>query len=480
MDWVYIPFVAGLGGLVIGIILENWINDFDVNMKRLRKISKYRAIMFAAGIFFIVFSVFIYTNGIKLGLNRADIAIRETARTYSPLTDSTSNRADSTGIVSQSGPSITGPMGDTFGGTLGPLVAFLGVILTFAAFWAQIDANEQQRKDIRLERFENRFFKFIDYHRENVNTLQYRDPKRGKDEVESIEGNRVFTRVFYEIRDLLKACYSDLKPGQIIGHYDLSLSNRGSRSFDPLESYRLLKTAKQLRAPKNLSLKHKAKIIDIVYSCVFFGASSESINILVGRYGERNLNFGFFRTKRATYNRNIYFYGGHVRRLGHYFRNLFQAVKYVDEQDFLSEVEKYKYVTILRAQMSVYEQAVFFYNSISHLGDAWEWQRYKKPPPKQKEMATEFKKLWVTRFDLVRNTLNRDGEISDGVDIGEFYPLINVERDNEFAQCGVLPYLGNTKSLCRYCFNKKYLGYEDDKADQYIRDTITQVVDCGE
>ena len=40
----------------------------------------------------------------------------------------------------------TGTTGDTFGGTLGPIVGWLAALLTFAAFWVQYRANQQQRK----------------------------------------------------------------------------------------------------------------------------------------------------------------------------------------------------------------------------------------------------------------------------------------------------------------------------------------------
>mgnify|MGYP006981304488 FL=1 len=54
--------------------------------------------------------------------------------------------------------SNTGPIGDTIGGIMGPFVAIAAAILTFLAFWVQFKANEQQRKDIALERFESNLF----------------------------------------------------------------------------------------------------------------------------------------------------------------------------------------------------------------------------------------------------------------------------------------------------------------------------------
>lgn len=55
----------------------------------------------------------------------------------------------------------TGQIGDTIGGIVGPFVAIAAALLTFFAFWVQYKANMQQRNDIRIERFENKFFNYI-------------------------------------------------------------------------------------------------------------------------------------------------------------------------------------------------------------------------------------------------------------------------------------------------------------------------------
>lgn len=65
----------------------------------------------------------------------------------------------------------TGTIGDTIGGTMGPFVAIAAAILTFLAFWVQFKANEQQRKDIALERFESNFFELLHFHQEITNEL---------------------------------------------------------------------------------------------------------------------------------------------------------------------------------------------------------------------------------------------------------------------------------------------------------------------
>lgn len=67
--------------------------------------------------------------------------------------------------------SNTGEVGDTIGGIMGPFVAIAAAILTFLAFWVQFKANEQQRKDIARERFENNFFELLHFHQDITNEL---------------------------------------------------------------------------------------------------------------------------------------------------------------------------------------------------------------------------------------------------------------------------------------------------------------------
>jgi len=80
-------------------------------------------------------------------------------------------------------------------------------------------------------------------------------------------------------------------------------------------------------------------------------------------------------------------YGKHNTDFGHYFRNLYRTFKIIHETEFVSineiddDVEnkeelyketnfihRYKYTSILRAQLSDYELFILFYNCQSHLG----------------------------------------------------------------------------------------------------------------
>lgn len=93
----------------------------------------------------------------------------------------------------------TGQIGDTIGGIMGPFVAIAAAILTFLAFWVQFKANEQQRKDIALERFENNLFQLIQIQEEITNNLSF-TPIDGADRLYGsiFHGRQVFKILYNE------------------------------------------------------------------------------------------------------------------------------------------------------------------------------------------------------------------------------------------------------------------------------------------
>lgn len=91
----------------------------------------------------------------------------------------------------------TGQIGDTIGGIMGPFVAIIAALLTFMAFWVQFKANQQQRYDIAVERFENNLFQMIALQEEITDNLYYK-PKDGGDETygEEFRGRCIFEQIY--------------------------------------------------------------------------------------------------------------------------------------------------------------------------------------------------------------------------------------------------------------------------------------------
>lgn len=313
-----------------------------------------------------------------------------------------------------------------------------------SAYLLYITLN-RQREANQIAAFENNYFKYIDYHRENVNQLRYRDPKTV--EQKYWKGNQVFTIIYYEIRDLLD---------EYVKNAEFSTLNKEKRR----------------------------KILNFLYLCVFYGAGEDglaSIRSMVPDHAEMFQRISFIG-KRAKYEASdsdndgtpSKYFSGHVRHLGQYYRNLYQAVRYVERQKFLTEDEKYNYITMLRAQMSVHEQLVFFFNALSELGAPWELEHYQKATPqKKREKRKLYKKLLITKYDFIRNLLNSQGTTLQGIRISEFFPLMTIERNEECGVSGVLPFKDNKQHICRFCFNEHFIECENEQAQEKINDYFT-------
>lgn len=267
-------------------------------------------------------------------------------------------------------------IGDTVGGIMGPIIGFVGVIATFFAFWVQYKFNqkqftefEKQEVDIRVERFENKFYEMLRLHRANVDEFEI---TRFAENLESIKGRKVFIPMF----DEFKFCFL--------------LAKQTEREL--------------IRSQKIQEEIGDEGLVKMAYLAFFMGIGIKSGSLIQGLFIERNRDFlGDFLQSLANkqkeyrnyrsisvhsgevtltedlskfttdYELKIKYlpFSGHISRLGHYYRHLFQTVKYVVEQDDELLPNKYEYLKTLRAQLSAHEQLLLYYNSISILGEPW-------------------------------------------------------------------------------------------------------------
>lgn len=79
---------------------------------------------------------------------------------------------------------------------------------------------------------------------------------------------------------------------------------------------------------------------------------------------------------------------------GHYYRQMYQIVKYVANTKWLDEERRYNYIKMLRSQLSDYEQMMLFYNSLSVNGNNW-----REPYPESTIEMMGF----IARFRLIKN-----------------------------------------------------------------------------
>jgi hypothetical protein len=348
----------------------------------------------------------------------------------------------------------TGQFGDFMGGVVGTVFALAGTLLIYLSFKEQTKQNER-------EAFESAFFEMVNLHRENVNQMNYK--KSNGIELETALHRRVFRVIFKEFLE----CYREVK----------KFSNSKNVDDYVLPKYQeKLKTIISENNPK-IDIIELA-IIDIAYNIVYYGIGQEGEIFLKDRF-KRKYNHSYFypiirfiklKPKRENIvrwekwttllsygfkefkavNKEFYnfrkhnhkivelsekanllvyeseypkYYGGHQHRLGHYFRHLFQSYKYLNYHANLSENEKYFYGKTLRAQLSTYEQALLFINSISSLGMKWELT-----PEKQllsKNETIEKCKL-ITRYNLIKNL---PGYHFSGIRYTTYYKEVKYETE---------------------------------------------------
>lgn len=95
------------------------------------------------------------------------------------------------------------------------------------------------------------------------------------------------------------------------------------------------------------------------------GFDADPKELVAAASREFSLNLGFDQLAvRDTYDQ---FYKDHGNQIGHYFRNLYNFLKFVSNSS-LSDREKRFYTNIMRAHLSTSELMVLFYNGLSGVG----------------------------------------------------------------------------------------------------------------
>lgn len=253
-----------------------------------------------------------------------------------------------------------GILGDALGGTTAPILGSLAIVVTFLAFWIQYEANKEIRQDIRFDRFENKFYELLRLHQYNVDSLEI----SGK-----FKGRKAFVKMYDEIRYLY-----------FFVERELDSWNKNS---------------------KNVKLHYgKSNLMDLAYTIFFFGLQETRKNKF---YIKNNLHTPFaanvilklneaknkskkekdadskvFRLEAIgdiIWNPSYTPFQGHVSKLGHYYRHLYQLFKFIcSNPTFANNNElTYSYVKIVRAQLSNHEQALLYFNSFFNAGKIW-WQ----------------------------------------------------------------------------------------------------------
>lgn len=340
-----------------------------------------------------------------------------------------------------------GNVGGFIGGVAGALFSLAGVFLLFLTLRNQNETGER-------DKIEGRFFEFVRLHRENINELLYRDGRSGQT---IASGRKVFKEVYEQIleaseianlifkvfppKDCLNANVIAKLQKQSIDEFatislvysivffgvakknDHSTFNSLTKDFKAdfaqgvIRIFSLIPAQYEKDDRKLWDEIINKKILDNKYVKLIAGGVhsdlKEEQRLAIGSlvYGSHFEIIDLYLKSGIFFKR----FGGHQHKLGHYFRHLFQAVKYIDNQQLLSYQEKYEYIKTLRAQLSNYEQYVLFYNSIAFVGREWEFNYLSSLQPDR---------LLISKYNMIKNIPDVK---ANGINISRFYHLVDFE-----------------------------------------------------
>jgi hypothetical protein len=263
----------------------------------------------------------------------------------------------------------SGQIGDTVGGIMNPFITLAGVFLTFLAFYIQFKANKQQKELFRQEldsnKFESQFYEMLRLHKENVNEINLKltsDTIADKELViqnEEVVGRECFKYYLEE----LKIIYYVVKK---------NLPNDDENKLINI-AYSIFFIGSKFIKGKQREVPEDKAIINSIEGLSFINNGNQN----TGTRGNKN-NFKAYVSKKSDYSGaqilNYDLFQGHSANLAHYYRHLYQTVKFIVKQDenFLNYEQKRNYLRILRSQLSNQEQAMLFYNWKSDFGSNWE------------------------------------------------------------------------------------------------------------
>jgi hypothetical protein len=245
-----------------------------------------------------------------------------------------------------------GQFGDFVGGYVGTFFMLVSAVLLYLTLQNQQGANER-------EGFDERYFEMLKMHRDNVSEAELKEN----------QGRRLFVLYFRELRAIISQ-------------------------------------VREVASQEQRELKQKDVMI-LAYHCLYYGVgpnSSRLLELSLPNYPrelviaiDRRLNDPKLKADIAR-DRNLNYvpFEGHQSRLGHYFRHLYQTVKYVHLTKL--DIDKKDYAKTIRAQLSTHEQALLLINSLTALGANW------------------WKEKLITEYKMVRNLpkgfIDNDSELN--------------------------------------------------------------------
>ncbi|MEX3743553.1 putative phage abortive infection protein [Lysinibacillus xylanilyticus] len=289
-----------------------------------------------------------------------------------------------------------GPVGDYMGGTTVGLLSLASLMFVAAAMMMQKKELELQRKEVerlnnefeisnstmKQQQFESAFFNMVNLHhtilqnmkidnisdKELMKELYLKLKKNGEkyDELEiiliyflSLEEKKKFWISIIE--DNFQQEVNELEKSTVYPSDSLlqDISNYRNNIFDFLTNeFQELFEKFQVDKRQVASISADAKYINRVLK----GYEE----LLLVKIRAKYTDFTFvIDTALDKYKKEIYekFYDENEYLIGHYFRNFYHTIKFINTSNLINDVNRKQYQSILKAQLSSYEILMIFYNA---------------------------------------------------------------------------------------------------------------------
>lgn len=173
----------------------------------------------------------------------------------------------------------------------------------------------------------------------------------------------------------------------------------------------LMRAVKEISIEKELNLE-EMEIADIAYAVFYYGAEKEWLSFMyeyLKDYDQKELLANEILSK-ITKDKKHALGRTNQNYMSVYSRNMYNAIKLIDQSKLLKEEEKVRYVKILRAQLSNAELYVLFFNLLSRFGKKWIINNY------------------VVKYQLIQNLPSK---YCDGYNPKDYFPEIKFEGEEK-------------------------------------------------
>ncbi|WP_182250132.1 putative phage abortive infection protein [Cellulophaga baltica] len=310
-------------------------------------------------------------------------------------------------------------IGSFLSGTIGAIIAFLVAFFTFLAFYFQYEANNQIQAQFKIQKTNDHFYKMLDIHLKNIDSFNINSYRleNNDDQCEIFNGNKTyisgsFKEAFKEMFITIPSASMEINeiPDLIIKNiknYYINVINTNNNLEQQIGKRAFLVMTKDFHfchySVINANQFFNCELSieecnELAYRIFFWGTYSNHIygdiekekknkvddikkylSLIRKTFREnKGAKYSFrYKTHEGDTSISLRFipFSGHSSRLAHYYRHLYQTVKFLyssHEDKLITDLELDSNLKVLRAQFTNEEVLLLYYNYRIGFGKNWD------------------------------------------------------------------------------------------------------------